>query len=229
MKYVNYDKDTGKILGYYDDTITDIIPVPNIKITDEQWENAIKHNYNYYDAKTNTLSKKDFRTLEELKQDKKSTIKGALEKYLSVYHLSNNINVINSLQEQNNNLNSLLFSQMALKSPQWEANTNYKVNDVVYVDDVLLLCVKTGTSDSDAPTPPNEFGVAVTDNTAKWAKLGFLVKTDKGRVYFTPQEIIQMSEEATAILHDALLKYNALKDKIKQATTKEELEEIKWN
>jgi hypothetical protein len=74
MKYVNYEKTTGKILGYYDDTIHQNIPKPNIQITDEQWQNAINNNYNYIDVTTETFSKKDFRTLDELKQDKKTQI-----------------------------------------------------------------------------------------------------------------------------------------------------------
>jgi len=164
-----------------------------------------------------------------LKQAKKQEIKSALQKYLSVYHLPNGINVVNTLQEQSNNLNSLLFSQMAIKSPKWSASTDYKVNDVVYSSGVLLLCITAGTSDSSSnPTPPTEYGVAVTDGTAEWAKLGFLVKTDKGRIYFTPQKIIQMSEEATAILHKALMKYDTLKVMIINTTTDSDLEAIQW-
>jgi len=165
----------------------------------------------------------------KLKISKKQEIKSVLNNYLSVYHLNNGINVINNLQEQSNNLNSLLFSQMALKSPKWAKSTDYKVNDVVYVNDVLLLCITAGKSDSsNNPTPPTDYGVSVTDGTAEWAKLGFLVKTDKGRIYFTPQQIIEMSEEATAILHEALTKYDTLKKEIAAATTKEDLDKIKW-
>jgi len=167
--------------------------------------------------------------LDYLKQNKKQEIKQALQQYLQILHLSNGVDIVNNLQEQTNNLNSLTLSQMAVKSPQWHASTNYNVNDVVYVNDVLLLCMSAGESGTTAPTPPTDFGVVVTDNTTSWAKLGFLVKTTEGRKYFTPQQIIQMTEEVTKIIHDALLKYNNIKEQIKQATTEDELNQITWS
>lgn len=165
----------------------------------------------------------------DLKKTKKQAIKSALNNYLKVYNLPNGVNIINTLQEQSNNLNSLLLSQMAIKSNEWAKSTDYKVNDVVYSNSVLLLCITAGTSDSNNnPTPPTEYGVTVTDGSVKWAKLGFLVKTDKGRVYFTPQEIIKMSEDATSILHNALIKYNSLKQLIEQCDSKDCLDKIIW-
>lgn len=41
MKYVNYNKDTNKIVGYYDDNIHTNIPEPNIAISNEQWQEAL--------------------------------------------------------------------------------------------------------------------------------------------------------------------------------------------
>ncbi|WP_103578819.1 hypothetical protein [Campylobacter concisus] len=41
MKYANYDKETNEILGYYDDEIHESIPEPNIKISDEAWQEAL--------------------------------------------------------------------------------------------------------------------------------------------------------------------------------------------
>ncbi|MBE3030104.1 hypothetical protein CCAL9344_07920 [Campylobacter sp. RM9344] len=55
MKYVNYDKTTNKILGYYDDQIHTTIPTPNFQISDEIWQEAIDKNANKVDAKTKTL------------------------------------------------------------------------------------------------------------------------------------------------------------------------------
>jgi len=229
MIYLNYNEKTGEILSFHDDAISQTIPEPSVPISTKQWQEAIENGYNYYNAATSEMSFKDFRTLDEIRDDKLSILKGELDNYLAVYKLPNGINVVNDAQEQRNNLNSLLFSQMAIKSPQWAKSTAYKVNDVVYSDGVLLLCTTAGTSDSsNNPTPPTEFGVTVTDGTAEWAKLGFLVKTTDGRKYFTPQEIIEMSEMATAILHKALLKYDALKAKIEAATTVEELDTITW-
>jgi len=228
MKYVNYDKETGKILGFYDSDINEVIPEPNIKITEEQWLESMINNYNFVDIKNNTLSKKDFRTLEQLKEIKKQKLKQALNKYLEVFHLSNGINIENSVRDQTNNLNSLLLSNAAIKSPKWQPNTNYKINDTVYVNDVLLLCMKTGTSGKDAPTPPADFGIVVNDGTTSWAKLGFLIKTTEGRKYFTPKEVIEMSIEATDILHKALVKYEELKSMAENAKSKEELDKIIW-
>ena len=41
MKYANYDRETNEILGYYDDNIHTNIPEPNIKISDEAWQEAL--------------------------------------------------------------------------------------------------------------------------------------------------------------------------------------------
>ena len=40
MKYVNYDNN-GNILGFYDDGINSVIPIPNIQLTDAQWQSAL--------------------------------------------------------------------------------------------------------------------------------------------------------------------------------------------
>lgn len=40
MKYANYNRE-NKILGYYDDEIHESIPEPNIKISDEAWQEAL--------------------------------------------------------------------------------------------------------------------------------------------------------------------------------------------
>ena len=41
MKYVNYDKKTNEILGYYDDAIHENIPTPSVEISEEQWAKAL--------------------------------------------------------------------------------------------------------------------------------------------------------------------------------------------
>ena len=41
MKYAHYDKDTKRLLGYYDDEIHNDIPEPNIEISDEAWQEAL--------------------------------------------------------------------------------------------------------------------------------------------------------------------------------------------
>ena len=47
MKYAHYNKETNEILGFYDDGIHENIPKPNLKITQEQWQEAINTNANY--------------------------------------------------------------------------------------------------------------------------------------------------------------------------------------
>ena len=67
MKYVNYDTDTGKILGYYDSVINEgCIPDTAVEITDIAWKNALDNNYNHYS--NGTFSKVDFRTDDEIAQ-----------------------------------------------------------------------------------------------------------------------------------------------------------------
>lgn len=62
MKYAHLEN--NKILGWYIDDIHDIIPTPNIEVSDEQWKEAININANCYED--GKFIVKDFRTPEEL-------------------------------------------------------------------------------------------------------------------------------------------------------------------
>ncbi len=77
MKYANYNKTNGKLLGWYDDEIHKTIPIPNIKVSEKDWQIAIDNNYNFIAKKG--LSFKDFRTVTEVQQAKLSEIKTAYE------------------------------------------------------------------------------------------------------------------------------------------------------
>lgn len=66
MKYAHIETETNKLLGWYDDSIHEIIPTPNIKVTDEVWQEAININANCYEDEKFTV--KDFRTAEEIKE-----------------------------------------------------------------------------------------------------------------------------------------------------------------
>lgn len=80
MKYVNFDEN-GKILGFYDDEIHSNIPKPNAKITDEEWQEALRISANFYDQKSETFGFKDFRSEDEIVQDlKKQLILGLHQK-----------------------------------------------------------------------------------------------------------------------------------------------------
>lgn len=47
MKYANYDEKTNEILGFYDDNIHETIPTPNVKISDDEWQEALRIGANY--------------------------------------------------------------------------------------------------------------------------------------------------------------------------------------
>lgn len=83
MKYAHYDNTNGKLLGWYDSEIHEIIPTPNIEVTNEDWQIAIDNNYNFVNITTNTLSFKDFRTFDDLKKQKVNEIKQAFTEELS--------------------------------------------------------------------------------------------------------------------------------------------------
>ncbi|RAZ49210.1 hypothetical protein [Campylobacter hyointestinalis] len=57
MKYVNYDKKSNEILGYYDSEIHETIPTPNIEISDEAWQEAISINATHVKPETKELYK----------------------------------------------------------------------------------------------------------------------------------------------------------------------------
>ena len=70
MKYAHLEKNTNKILGWYDKSIHSEIPTPNIEVTDEQWQEAINMNANCYED--GEFIVKDFRTQEEIIQQEQA-------------------------------------------------------------------------------------------------------------------------------------------------------------
>ena len=66
MKYANYDKETNKILGFYDDEIHSSIPEPNIKISDDEWKKALSIGADY--IQNGELIKKEPKIDEKAKQ-----------------------------------------------------------------------------------------------------------------------------------------------------------------
>lgn len=66
MKYAHLEKDTNKLLGWYDDEIHSKIPTPNIEVSEEVWQEAININANCYED--GKFIVKDFRTSEEIAQ-----------------------------------------------------------------------------------------------------------------------------------------------------------------
>lgn len=78
MKYINYDKTTKQILGWYDDSIHKNIPTPNLKVEDKVWQNAIDNNHNKINQ--NGITELfDFRTQEEIDTEALATFKTAVQ------------------------------------------------------------------------------------------------------------------------------------------------------
>lgn len=89
MKYYAHIDANGKILGWYNDEIhctktldennnivLDIskIPTPNIEVSEESYIKAREEKSNAYDETIKTFIIKDFRTIDDIKQSKLSTI-----------------------------------------------------------------------------------------------------------------------------------------------------------
>lgn len=79
MKYAHI-KNT-ELFGWYDSKIHEVIPEPNIEVTDKVWQEAININANAYEDGEFVV--KDFRTeAEKLQADKENKIEEA-KKYLA--------------------------------------------------------------------------------------------------------------------------------------------------
>ena len=129
MKYVHYDKQTGKILGYYDREIHgDNIPNPFTEITDEQWQEAINNGYNYIDIQTKTLSYKDFRTLDEMKKAKKQEIETAYQNAIQQpidYTVNNETHTFQADQHSQDILTKVIVGAPADFTTNWlDINNN---------------------------------------------------------------------------------------------------------
>lgn len=64
MKYAHINEN-NKLLGWYDKDIHDVIPTPNIAVSEEVWKNAISNNHNKVNQ-DGTTEYFDFRTKEEI-------------------------------------------------------------------------------------------------------------------------------------------------------------------
>lgn len=81
MKYAHLEKNTNKLLGWYADDIHDIIPTPNIEVSDEVWHEAIDINANCYED--GKFIVKDFRTPTETNGDRVQSIKYEAQKLIT--------------------------------------------------------------------------------------------------------------------------------------------------
>jgi hypothetical protein len=256
MKYVNYDKNTGKILGWYDDTINgtyvpevpavlnadgtikteaipayyDIsnIPKPNLKVSEKQWQEAINNNYNFVDVTNNTFGKKDFRTLEELKTSLVNSLKSKIQaKITSGFTFGSDTIKTDLIAQQNGQANySLAVSAMG-NAKTYKTNTKYNPMDIILDNGVYYITLNGGTTGSTKPTFPTDFQVGVTDNKVTWYKFGLLVSTKSGNKYFTPQDVGSMFIQFNLITTNLRKAYDEYKSKIEAVTSIKDLDTLK--
>ena len=81
MKYAHMKEDSNRLIGWYDDTIHTIIPKPNIKVSDEVWQEALEDGANAY--VDGAFAFFDFRTQEGKKVQKQTRANAKLKKYLN--------------------------------------------------------------------------------------------------------------------------------------------------
>ena len=84
MYYANYDENTGEILGFYVDGIHEVIPSPNIELTEEQWQQAVMGTYRVIDG-----------ALQEYLPNEELTTEQKIAKFQKKYSLK-----LNSVREQ---------------------------------------------------------------------------------------------------------------------------------
>jgi hypothetical protein len=132
-KYVHYDTDTQKILGWYDKKIHTLIPTPNIEVSEEVWQEALNINANFYE--NGEFIVKDFRTDVEIEdtrvQQIKSKCKQAIE---AVYPIYKQINITNLLtpytEEDRDVMKAFIDSKRAICHKAIDDGT--KAEDVDY-------------------------------------------------------------------------------------------------
>ena len=95
MKYAHLEKDTNKLLCWYDDSIRSVIPTPNIKVEDDVWQEAININANCYEK--GKFIVKDFRTDEEIAQQELRSKINEANSYLKDTDWVNNYKLRNDL------------------------------------------------------------------------------------------------------------------------------------
>ena len=96
MKYAHLEKDTNKLLGWYDDNIHLEIPTPNIEVSEKVWQEALNINANCYENKKFIF--KDFRTDEQREQQRIQQIESKCNQTIeAIYPIYKQINITNLL------------------------------------------------------------------------------------------------------------------------------------
>lgn len=79
MKYAHLEN--NKILGWYSDDIHNIIPTPNIEVTDEAWQEALNINANCYE--NGEFIVKDFRADIEVEEARVQNINAYTQSFIT--------------------------------------------------------------------------------------------------------------------------------------------------
>lgn len=96
MKYAQLEENTNKILGWYSNDIHSEIPTPNIEVTDEVWQEALRINANCYE--NGEFIVKDFRTDVEIEDIRIQQIEAKCNQAIeAVYPIYKQINITNLL------------------------------------------------------------------------------------------------------------------------------------
>lgn len=94
MKYAHLEN--NRILGWYDKEINPVIPTPNIEATEEQWQEAISINANYYE--NGKFIVKDLMTDEEKETLRINSINSKTEQIITTpYPIYKQLNIDNLL------------------------------------------------------------------------------------------------------------------------------------
>lgn len=66
MKYAHIDLNTNELLGWYSTDVHDVIPEPNVEVTDEQWQIALDNEHDTVNS-DGTTEKSSVSTIEDQK------------------------------------------------------------------------------------------------------------------------------------------------------------------
>ena len=125
MKYAHLEN--NKILGWYSDDIHEVIPTPNIEVSDEQWQEALIINANCYE--NGKFIVKDFRTEEELEEDRVQNINSYTQTFITTkYPLekqsSANLGIYG--EEYKTEMISFISNCITLSNEAIENNTSFE-------------------------------------------------------------------------------------------------------
>jgi len=134
MKYA-YIIDT-KLQGWYDSEIHTEIPTPNVKVTDDVWQEALNINANCY--KDGKFIVKDFTTDKQREKQRIQQIESRCNQSIeSVYPIYKQINITNLLtpytEEDRDNMKAFIDSKRAICHKAIADGT--KAEDVDYSND----------------------------------------------------------------------------------------------